>query len=139
MAFESAVFAGTAPPPAVAPAPMPDMCKGVVRLRGINFGFDKANVTPDSAVVLDVAIDRLKQCPAHRMEIDGYTDSTGPAGYNIGLSQRRAEAVKRYFVSKGIAVGRLTTRGYGEANPIDTNATRAGRAKNRRVELHPIH
>lgn len=136
MGFERAVFAGTAPPPP--PTPVVSECEGVIRLRGINFAFDKANITPDSAVVLDVAVDILKKCSSIRMEIDGYTDSTGPEAYNMGLSQRRADAVKRYFVSQGVSSARLTTRGFGESDPIDTNATREGRAKNRRVELHPV-
>jgi len=71
------------------------------------------------------------------VDVVGYTDSTGPAKYNQGLSERRAKSVYDYFVSKGIAADRLTTKGYGEERPVASasNATREGRAKNRRVEL----
>jgi len=138
--FAHAVFAeqAPAPPPPPPPAPMADACQGTIRLRGITFGFDKATISSDSAVVLDVAVDQLKQCPNIRMRIDGHTDSTGPEEYNLGLSRRRAEAVKDYFVGHGISAMRLTTRGLGESQPIESNATREGRAANRRVELHPI-
>ena len=108
-------------------------------MRGINFGFDRANITDDSAVVLDVAVDQLKQCPNITTRIDGYTDSTGPEAYNLGLSERRANAVKRYFVDHGIATNRISTRGLGESNPIASNSTRDGRAQNRRVELTPTN
>jgi len=129
----------TAPPPAPAPAPAPmaDACSGVIRLRGISFDFDKAKIDDTSTVVLDIAADQLKQCPNITVRIDGHTDSTGPAEYNLGLSRRRAEAVKRYFVDHGVAPARLSTRGLGETDPIASNSTRDGRAQNRRVELTP--
>ena len=61
--------------------------------------------------------------------------STGSASGNLKLSEKRANAVKDYFVNNGIDASRLTAKGYGEADPIDTNKTRAGRANNRRVEV----
>lgn len=132
-AFAYDVFGETTPAPTVTPDP----CQRVVRLRGIGFAFDKANITPDSAVVLDVAVDQLNKCPAIAVRIDGYTDSIGTEAYNLQLSKRRADAVRTYFVDHGVAARRLTTKGFGESNPIDTNETEDGRARNRRVELLP--
>ncbi len=68
----------------------------------------------------------------------GHTDTTGPASYNQRLSVRRAEAVKAYLVSNGVPAGRIFTEGKGEMNPIANNDTRAGRAKNRRVEVELV-
>lgn len=115
-----------------------DPCLDIVRLRGIEFDFDKSDIRPDAAVVLDVAVERLRECPNLRARIEGHTDWIGTECYNIGLSQRRADSVKRYFVGKGIAPERLTTEGFGESRPIATNETREGRQRNRRTELHPL-
>jgi outer membrane protein OmpA-like peptidoglycan-associated protein len=135
--FTTAVVASASPPaelPPVAAGP----CEGTMRLRGIEFGFDKANIDEGSKVVLDYAADQLRKCPNLRIHVDGYTDSTGPEAYNMGLSERRADAAEEYFVEKGIPASRLEVRGFGEADPVDSNATREGRARNRRVELKPI-
>ena len=68
-----------------------------------------------------------------KVEIQGYTDSTGSAEYNLHLSQKRAESVRSYLISKGVNPVGLTAKGFGKANPIATNATTEGRAQNRRV------
>jgi len=73
-----------------------------------------------------------------KIEIQGHTDSSGTRSYNMGLSQRRAASVKAYLESKNIDASRLTTRGFGPDRPIASNATKEGRAKNRRVEIKPI-
>jgi OOP family OmpA-OmpF porin len=73
------------------------------------------------------------------VEIRGYTDSVGPASYNLELSQRRAEAVKQYLVNAGIDPSRLVAKGYGEADPIASNKTPEGRAQNRRIEFHRLN
>ena len=69
------------------------------------------------------------------VEVAGHTDSVGAESYNQSLSERRAKAVKSYLVERGIDADRLTVRGYGESEPVADNATKEGRAENRRVEL----
>ena len=71
------------------------------------------------------------------MGVVGHTDSIGPASYNKGLSERRAESAQRYFIDSGIAGDRLRTEGRGEEDPIASNDTPDGRAQNRRVDLMP--
>ena len=68
----------------------------------------------------------------------GHTDSIGTEQYNMGLSQRRANTVKEYLVSKGIPANRIYAEGKGESDPIASNATREGRAQNRRVEIEIV-
>lgn len=133
-AFAREVFADAAPQP---PPPAEDPCADVVRLRGVEFGFDKAEIRPEAAVVLDVAVEHLQACRNWEVLVAGHTDATGPEAYNQRLSERRAEAVKRYLVEHDIAPGRIRTQGFGESQPIATNTTREGRARNRRVELTP--
>jgi OOP family OmpA-OmpF porin len=67
--------------------------------------------------------------------IAGYTDSVGAAKYNLALSVRRAEAVRNYLVEKGVNTSLITVEGYGEENPVASNKTKEGRAKNRRVDI----
>jgi outer membrane protein OmpA-like peptidoglycan-associated protein len=122
------------PPPTVAAA---DPCKQKVQLTGIEFATDSDVLTSASDATLKTAIDKLKKCEAIAVKVDGYTDSTGPAKFNLQLSQKRADAVKAYLVQNGIAASRLSAKGDGEADPIASNATMAGRAENRRVELTP--
>jgi OOP family OmpA-OmpF porin len=114
-----------------------DPCAGVIRLRGIEFGFDRSEVTPESAVVLDVAVDQLARCQNIRIRVDGHTDSMGPEVYNEGLSERRAESTRGFLVDRGVGADRITVRGFGESDPIAPNSTPEGRAMNRRVDLHP--
>jgi outer membrane protein OmpA-like peptidoglycan-associated protein len=72
------------------------------------------------------------------VEVQGHTDSDGSEAMNLDLSQRRSEAVRDYLIAKGIDGARLVARGYGEGVAIDTNATAAGKANNRRVEFHIV-
>ena len=80
----------------------------------------------------------LNDTPQLRLEIQGHTDDRGPADFNQLLSARRAQAVRDYLVGLGIGAGRLKAVGYGKTQPMATNATAEGRAKNRRVEFLPI-
>lgn len=84
---------------------------------------------------LDGIVAIMNQFPKATFAIGGHTDSTGSAGLNAKLSQKRADAVMNYLVEKGVDASRLSAKGYGEDNPIDSNKTRAGRANNRRVEI----
>jgi outer membrane protein OmpA-like peptidoglycan-associated protein len=102
------------------------------------FDFDSAEIKSVAYPMLDEASYILKKNPELNVEIDGHTDSTGPADYNMKLSERRANAVMEYFVSKGVAAEQLTIKGFGLTKPAAGNDTEEGRAKNRRVELTPV-
>ena len=106
-----------------------------IHLRGVNFETNSADLTADSSARLDDATATLLKNSDLRVEVAGYTDSSGAASYNQGLSRRRAQSVMNYLVSHGVDAGMLSARGYGENNPIASNATVAGRAENRRVTL----
>ncbi len=122
-----------APPPPPPPPPAPTRKKIV--LRGVNFDFDKANIRADAVPILEQACRTLKEEPNVDVELQGYTDSVGSEQYNMRLSQRRADAVRNWLVQCGIPASRLTARGFGESNPVASNATAEGRAQNRRTEL----
>jgi OOP family OmpA-OmpF porin len=123
-------------PPPPAPAPAPEAAEERIVLRGVNFDFDKADIRPDAAVILDEAASLLNDNPGRSVSVGGHTDSVGADAYNQSLSERRAAAVKDYLVGRGVDAGRLSTTGYGESNPIASNDTADGRALNRRVELN---
>jgi OOP family OmpA-OmpF porin len=109
-----------------------------MRLHDIQFDFDRDAIKEQSQPILDIAVNRLKECPEVRIVIGGHTDSVGSDGYNVDLSYRRAVATRDYFVQSGIDGARLGTEGFGEADPIAPNETPDGRALNRRVELAPL-
>jgi outer membrane protein OmpA-like peptidoglycan-associated protein len=99
------------------------------------FDFDKAVIRPDAAHALGQLATVIRAYPKGHVVLDGYTDAVGKASYNQKLSERRAEAVKRWLVENGsVEATRLSTRGFGAGHPIASNATDAGRQKNRRVE-----
>jgi len=102
---------------------------------GINFAPGKATLTKDSSKALDGAVTVLTEFPALRLEIVGHTDDAGARETNVKLSGERAEAVKAYLTGKGIEAARLTTRGAGPDEPVADNKTKAGQAKNRRIEF----
>lgn len=104
-------------------------------LQGVTFEFDKARLTPNAKIILDGVAGALEKRPDIKVEIGGHTDSKGSDAYNLSLSDKRSKSVKDYLVSKGIATGRMTTRGYGESMPVADNNTDEGRELNRRVEL----
>jgi OmpA-OmpF porin, OOP family len=104
-----------------------------VVLRAIDFQFNSVRLTTPAQQTLDAVADALSKQPTLMVEIQGYTDSVGSINYNQRLSQLRADAVRSYLISKGVAGGSLTARGYGKNNPIATNGTPEGRAENRRV------
>lgn len=106
--------------------------------KDIQFENNKADLRQSSFETLNEIVAALKAQKNLRIEIQGHTDSSGTRAYNIGLSQRRAASVRAYLVSQGIESSRLTTKGFGPDRPIASNATKEGRAKNRRVEIKPI-
>ena len=116
---------------------------GSLILQGVNFATGSAVLTKGSKAVLDEAVSKMQpvmsEVPTLRIEVGGHTDNTGSARTNTRLSQKRAEAVMKYFVSKGIDASRLTAKGYGPDKPIADNKTKEGRTQNRRVELVPLY
>lgn len=130
------------PPPPPTPTPSPESlpapsAKRLV-LRGVNFDYDKSDIRPDSRPVLDEAADVLDAHPGVRISVEGHTDSRGTDAYNEKLSVRRAEAVFRYLVNRGVVPDRMEVIGYGETRPVADNENDTGRAENRRVELHVV-
>lgn len=151
------------PPPAPAPEPMPvaqdcstldddhdgvsncdDKCPDSAAgiqvskygcwILDVKFDNDKDVIKPQYYPELDHAAESLKQLPGAQVEVQGHTSQTGGFKHNMGLSERRAKAVKNYLVRKH-DLPNLTSRGYGWTRPIDTNETEEGRANNRRVQL----
>ena len=107
-------------------------------LADVQFDTDKWQVKAEHYGVLERAYRVLAQNPDLRFEVQGHTDNVGTTDYNQALSQKRAISVRQYFVEKGIAPSRLSAGGYGLTQPIDTNDTGDGRARNRRVQLDPL-
>lgn len=109
----------------------------VITLSGsVLFTTGKAELLPAAQVKLnDVAKALTEQDPESKMVVEGYTDSQGAVAYNQELSQRRAQSVRDYLVSRGIASDRITAEGYGLSRAIGDNGTAEGRANNRRVEI----
>lgn len=111
----------------------------VIALNGVTFEFDQARLRPDAQTILDDASAILRRYPDMKVEVAGHTDSMGSDSYNQKLSERRAAAVREYFVERGIAPAQMSVRGYGEAEPEVSNETEAGRERNRRVELRILN
>ncbi len=106
----------------------------------IQFELNKADVKPVSYPLLDEVVTVMKANPQiDSLQVEGHTDTTGAADYNTTLSQKRAEAVMKYIVSKGIAQGRLVAKGFGPERPIAANDTPDGQEMNRRVEFNIVH
>jgi len=101
----------------------------------ILFAFSKSDIGDSAKQNLNKLVTALNDYPNTNIEIQGHTDSRGTDEYNMGLSQRRANAVRDYLVAQGISASRLTTRGFGESAPAYSNDTPEGMAQNRRVEF----
>tara|TARA_B100001105_G_scaffold217609_1_gene183645 strand:- start:1397 stop:1762 length:366 start_codon:yes stop_codon:yes gene_type:complete len=99
------------------------------------FDFDKATLKQGGKDRIDSEIAKLGQVDLNSVIAIGHTDSIGSDAYNQKLSERRAQAVKDYMVSKGVAADRIQIKGMGESQPVADNKTKEGRAKNRRVEI----
>lgn len=102
------------------------------------FDFDKAVLKPEGKAKIDDLASKLQSIDVEVIIANGHTDSVGTDAYNQKLSERRANAVKAYMVSKGIDAKRIFTEGKGEKQPVADNKTAAGRAKNRRVEIEVV-
>jgi outer membrane protein OmpA-like peptidoglycan-associated protein len=107
----------------------------VITLNNIFFDFDKATLKPESFPELNRIVTLMNERPTMQVDIAGHADATGDSGYNKGLSRRRAESVQKHLVGKGVTESRISVSFYGEDKPIETNATKEGRRKNRRVEF----
>jgi outer membrane protein OmpA-like peptidoglycan-associated protein len=137
------------PPPPTPPAPPPPppchapagfqvdanchIIEQSIVVRAIDFEYNSTHLTAPARQTLDEVAGALQTQPELQVEIQGYTDSTGSDAYNLGLSQRRADAVRAYLIDKGLSASALTAKGYGKGNPIASNSTAEGRAENRRV------
>ncbi|MBE9560650.1 MAG: OmpA family protein [Proteobacteria bacterium] len=109
-----------------------------VVLKGVNFESNSDELTSGSSVELDKAVSAMNKYGHLQIEIQAHSDSMGEAGYNQSLSDKRANSVRDYMISEGIAADRMVAKGYGESQPVADNGTRDGRSKNRRVELKII-
>lgn len=132
-----------APRPVVKPRPRPRKAKLVDKkieiTEKVMFEYNKAVIRPESHSLLkDVAEVMKKNSQVKKLRVEGHTDSDGTAAKNRVLSQRRAEAVRKFLISLGLAEGRLVAKGYGEDKPIADNKTDEGKEKNRRVEFNVI-
>jgi outer membrane protein OmpA-like peptidoglycan-associated protein len=131
--------------PAICLVKIPEIPKDKMVLENVYFAFDKAVLLPVSFETLDKLVASLNAYPDVVLEIGGHTDDLGSEEYNQQLSQRRAQAVVDYLISKGIAAERLTAVGYGESRPIapnrnpDGSDNPEGREKNRRTEAKVIN
>ena len=133
--FPEEAEAPAAPPP----PPMPIYEKHTVSATAL-FDFDKATLKPAGKEAIHGIDEEIKASGSKVLAVNvvGYTDSVGTEEYNQELSVRRANAVKEYMVSEGIDPGLINVKGMGEADPVASNATAAGRAENRRVEISVV-
>ncbi len=127
--------ATSVPPPG--PGACNDLQAVINKMTGgpLAFGADGVSLTPDDTQILIRVADQLKACPAARVTVNGYTDNASAEGINIPLSIQRATLVAEFLIANGVARDRVTAKGLGSANPIASNDTAEGRAKNRRAEL----
>ncbi|EDT37347.1 OmpA family protein [Burkholderia ambifaria] len=124
-----------AAPVAQQPSPAPSPPALTTLDADTNFDTDRADLTPIARDRLDRLISASRGVRVRTVTVNGYTDSVGSDDYNVGLSERRASAVDAYLQSHGLSAGRFVGRGYGKADPVDSNETAVGRARNRRVEV----
>lgn len=126
-----------APAPAAKPGPRP-VAQKVTLAADVLFDFDKSVIKPEGRARLDDLVSKIGGVNLEVVIAIGHTDSIGSEAYNQKLSVRRAESVKAYLVSKGVPANRIYTEGKGETQPVASNKTKDGRAKNRRVEIEVI-
>jgi outer membrane protein OmpA-like peptidoglycan-associated protein len=122
--------------PIIVTSPQPE---AVIVLNNVFFDFDKATLKPESYPELNRLVTFLNNNAGVNVQIAGHTDSVGPESYNLDLSKRRANSVVQYLYDKGVTKEKVKTVFFGETKPIDTNATKEGRQKNRRVEFKIVN
>ena len=123
-------------PPAEPPPPVIVTPRKILITEKIHFEFDKARIRPISFHILDAVVDVLQRNPdILKVQVEGHTDAVGSDAYNQRLSERRSKSVVEYLASHGVSRSRLVAKGLGESNPVDTNDTALGRARNRRTEF----
>jgi OOP family OmpA-OmpF porin len=127
-----------APPPPPPPAPPKPSSEKVTYAADAFFDFDKYALKPEGKAKLDDLVGKMSGMNLEVIIAVGHTDWIGTEEYNQKLSERRANAVKEYLVSKGVEKNRVYTEGKGELQPIASNKTAEGRAKNRRVEIEMV-
>lgn len=139
------VIGGVRPADEPAPPPMTDeqiaACDkamgGLLNSTTIAFSTASTHVSGDSSELLDRVADAAKACPGV-LRIEGHTDNIGLAAANADLSRRRANAVRAALMARGVPPKRLVAEGFGATKPVADNATADGRARNRRIEIHPV-
>ena len=139
-----AVAAAVVPKAEAAPAPAPaPQYKTIftdrpVTIEGTNFDTNSAKLKPTADKKLAEVVDFTVKYPESDLAVTGHTDSTGSDAYNQKLSEKRAASVKAYLVNKGVPAEHIIAKGEGEAKPVASNKTKAGRAENRRVEITSV-
>ncbi|WP_085724564.1 OmpA family protein [Pseudomonas sp. R37(2017)] len=108
----------------------------VITLSDVLFVFNQSDLTPTAESQLDALMSKFEDADVVSIKVVGHTDNVGSDAYNQALSERRASSVAEYLISQGVAPNKITSEGKGKSQPIADNETDAGRAKNRRVELH---
>lgn len=121
------------PTPEPAPTPTPVVCTPGPYI--VFFDWDKSDITAEAAGILDNAISNYQNCGNAQVMLAGHADRSGSASYNVGLSQRRADAVKAYLSARGIPSGVITTEAFGESRPRVATADGVRELQNRRVEI----
>jgi peptidoglycan-associated lipoprotein len=135
-AVAPAPTAAAAPPPTAAAAPIPPSeFREVTALKNIYFDFDKSEIRPDDARILDANADWLKSNQDVVILIEGHCDERGTNEYNLALGDRRARSTTNYLVAHGVAANRITTISYGEERPLCAEHSEACWAKNRRAHF----
>lgn len=129
--------AKASPAPAAASAPVAASEKVTFETDTL-FGFDKSDLQPEGLSKLEDLVSKLQGTDVEMIIVTGHTDSVGSAIYNEKLSKRRALSAKKFLVSKGLPSDRIVTNGKGEQQPVASNKTSAGRAKNRRVDIEVV-
>jgi OOP family OmpA-OmpF porin len=127
------------PAPAYTPPPEPAPTTPAIQCTPgpyiVFFDWDKSDITPEAASILDNAISNYQNCNNTQVMLAGHADRSGSASYNVGLSQRRADAVKAYLSGRGIAESNISTEAFGESRPRVETADGVRELQNRRVEI----